>query len=94
MKNYFNIDAITEKDLARERLMNDWATLYMMYDNNEAHMLQAFHNNHMGNSDAEKIHESCIQIAQTLIEMGYDGASDETEPEEIRAYFEEAKKTA
>lgn len=94
MKNYFNIDAITKEDLARERKMNAWAALYMMYDDNEAHMLQAFHNNHMGSSDTEKIHESCIQIAQALIEMRYDGASDETEPEEIRAYFEEAKKTA
>ena len=86
--------AKTREDLAWEKEANSWAALYLIYDDSERHMVDSFWNNGHDGKDSKAMHAECLELAKALLDMGYDGESDEELDAELRAYFTEAKQAA
>ena len=45
---------------------NIWATLYLIYDDNVEHMMNAFQNNGLFDASAEKLHKSNLEFFKDL----------------------------
>ena len=57
-------------------------------------MDDSFWNNGHDGKDSKAMHAECLELAKALLDMGYDGESDEELDAELRAYFTEAKQAA
>lgn len=68
---------------------NLYATMYLMYDDNSNHMMNAFQSNGHWNASADELHYSNIEFLKSLQEDIPD--LQEVLPEEFSSLFEEAE---
>lgn len=81
-----------EKDveaIAWSKEANMYATMYLLYDDNPDHMMNAFQSNDYWNSSADELHDTNVGFLKSLQEEIPD--LQELLPEEFSSLFEDVK---